>query len=97
MTPGDVKSAEVIPNEYSSRFTGSDRYNLERHLELARKENRSASVNDAAAVKDILDRGRYYTNSDGGYLVKLVYNEGREDFITLREEDLTPAIRAVLP
>lgn len=96
-TPVDVKSAEIIPNEYAERFTGMDRYNLELHLELARKENRSASVNDAAAIKDILDRGRYYTNSDGGYLVKLVYNEGREDFITLREEDLTPAIRAVLP
>lgn len=96
-TPGDVKSAEIIPNEYSGRLTGMDRYDLEHHLELARKENRSASVKDAAAIKDILDRGRYYTNSDGGYLVKLVYNEGREDVITLREEDLTPAIRAVLP
>ncbi|MNB86107.1 hypothetical protein D3C75_330440 [compost metagenome] len=97
ITPGDVKSAEIIPNEYASRFTGNDRYDPERHLQLARTENRLAAVQDAAAIKDILDRGRFYTNSEGGYLVKLAFKEGRRDYITLREEDLTPAIKAILP
>ncbi|AIQ45221.1 hypothetical protein R70723_04415 [Paenibacillus sp. FSL R7-0273] len=97
ITPADVKSAEIIPNEYAGRFSGNDRYDPERHLELARTENRLAAVQDAAAIKDILDRGRYYTNSEGGYLVKLEFKEGRRDYITLREEDLTPAIQAFLP
>ncbi|WP_042199583.1 DUF6449 domain-containing protein [Paenibacillus camerounensis] len=97
ITPGDVKSAEIIPNEYFSRLTGNDRYDPERHLQLARTEHRSAVVQDAEAIKDILDRGRFYTNSEGGYQVKLDFKEGRIDHVMLREEDLTPAIRAVLP
>ncbi|CAH1215589.1 hypothetical protein PAECIP111892_04133 [Paenibacillus auburnensis] len=95
--PGDIASAEIIQDNYNDRLPAAERHDPERHLELARSEKRSAVIQEAAPIADILEHQRYYSAKDGDYLVKLVYKEGRTDYMTLREQDLTPAVKAILP
>lgn len=95
--PGDIASAEIIRDDYAERVPVNELYNAELHLELARSEQRSALIEDTAAIDDILQRQRTYSAKPGDYLVKLVYKEGRVDYVALREQDLTPAIKAILP
>lgn len=63
--PLDFSSVEIVPNDYFSRFTGNDRYDPERHLELARSEDRAAEITDTEAISDILEHTHYYSASGG--------------------------------
>lgn len=96
-TPVDIASAEIILDRYNDRLPAAEQNDPERHLELARSEKRSAVIQESAAIADILEQQRYYTGKTGDYLVKLVYQEGRTDYVTLREQDLTPAVKSLLP
>ncbi|WP_310831559.1 DUF6449 domain-containing protein [Paenibacillus pedocola] len=95
--PGDIASAEIILDNYNDSLPVAERYDPERHLQLARSEKRSAVIHEAVPIADILEHQRYYSAKTGDYLVKLVYKEGRTDYMTLREQDLTPAVKAILP
>jgi ABC-2 type transport system permease protein len=95
--PGDISSAEIMQDTYSDRLPAAERYDVARHLELARSEKHTALIKDAAAIADILENQRYYTAKTGDYLVKLVYKEGNINYVTVRAQDVTPAIKAILP
>lgn len=94
----DITSAEIIRNIYSERIPAEDRYNAELQMELARSEKASAVTADAGFISEILKNQRSFSNQEGEYLVKVIYkSEKRVDYVSLQEQDLTPAFKALLP
>ncbi len=93
----DVKSAELIKDDYAGKLPDGARFDAEQHMKLARSKNRSAMVKDAVLINDILSRQRNFSGKNGDYLVKLTYKDGSIDYAALSEKDVTPGLLALLP
>lgn len=94
----DIISAEIIKNIYNDRVSPEDKYNIEVQMDLARSEKASAVTTDAGFISEILKNQRSFSGPQGEYLVKMVYKaEKRVDYVSLQEQDLTPALKALLP
>ncbi|MNC05170.1 hypothetical protein D3C76_89810 [compost metagenome] len=96
-TVEDVISAELIKDDYAGKLPDGARFDAERHMELARSEDRTAMVKDTAMINDILSRQRNFQGKNGDYLVKLVYKGGSIDYIALHAKDVTPGLKSLLP
>lgn len=95
--PEDVKSAEMFKDDYKGKLPQEEVYNLEKHISLARSENRSVVTRDKALIADILNCQRDYTGKNGAYTVKVEYKDGDVNYISLYEQDMPPALKSLLP
>ncbi|WP_342438519.1 DUF6449 domain-containing protein [Paenibacillus sp. FSL L8-0436] len=93
----DVESAEIIKDGYIDKLDAASRNNIERYFELARSEGLAAVTKDKKIIGDILGKERYYSGKTGEYVVKMKYKYGEVTYISLRKQDLTPAIKSLLP
>ncbi|WNS41313.1 DUF6449 domain-containing protein [Paenibacillus sp. MMS20-IR301] len=97
VTAADVVSAEIFRDEHQSAIPAGLIYNPGTRLELARSEKRSAVVSDPAQISNILEHRRNFTGQEGRYVVKIEYKSGTVHFISLNEQDVGPALKALLP
>lgn len=95
--PEDVKSAEMFKDDYRGKLPPEDVYNLEKHISLARSDNRSVVTRDMARIAEILKCQRDYTGKNGAYVVKVEYKDGDINYISLPEQDMPPALKSLLP
>ncbi|MHA6532889.1 hypothetical protein [Paenibacillus sp. BAC0078] len=95
--PEDVKSAEMIKDDYKGKLPQEEVYNLEKHMSLSRSENRSVVTRDKARIAEILKYQRDYTGKNGAYVVRVEYKDGDINYISLQEQDMPPALKSLLP
>lgn len=97
ITAQDVVSAEVFRDEHQSEIPSGGVYDPDTHLKLARSQKRSAVVSDKQLIDGILEHQRNFTGQEGKYVVKIKYKEGTVNYISLDEQDVTPALKALIP
>ncbi|MEK5024066.1 DUF6449 domain-containing protein [Paenibacillus sp. FSL M7-1046] len=93
----EVESIEIIKDGYIDKLDAASRNNIERYFDLARSEGLAAVTKDKKIIGDILGKERYYSGKTGEYVVKMKYKYGEVTYISLRKQDLTPAIKSLLP
>jgi ABC-2 type transport system permease protein len=96
-TAQEVLSAEIFRDEHQSEIPSGLIYNPDTRLELARNEKRSAVISNKELIDNILEHQRNYTGKEGRYVVKIEYKERTVNYISLDEQDVTPALKALLP
>ncbi|MFD2875281.1 hypothetical protein ACFTAO_03800 [Paenibacillus rhizoplanae] len=72
-------------------------YDPETRLELARSEKRAVMVSDKTLINGILEHRRNYNRREGAYAVKIVYKNNSSSYISLDEQEMSPALKALLP
>ncbi|ASA21632.1 hypothetical protein [Paenibacillus donghaensis] len=93
----DVKSAEIIKDDYKGKLSPKDINNIEQHMALARQQKLSSVTQDKALITYILQHQLDYTGENGMYVVKLEYKNGEVQHISLDEQELTSALKSLLP
>ncbi|MEK3833552.1 MULTISPECIES: YrzE family protein [unclassified Paenibacillus] len=97
LTAADVLSAEMFRDIHQSAIPQGLIYDPDTRLELARSEKRSAVVTDKTLIDSILEHRRDFTREEGRYVVKIEYKGGTVNYISLHEQDVAPALKALLP
>jgi ABC-2 type transport system permease protein len=95
-TAEDIKSAEIIKDDFMDKQTPKNPTNPEQRLLLAHEKNRTVVTKDKALLTDILDNQFNYEVENGNYIVKLMYKEGYSNFVMLKASDMTPELKALL-
>ncbi len=96
-TAAEIKSAEIMKDDFDGRLSNEEVYNPEKHVELARKEKHTAVTVDKTLITTILEHERDFAARNGMILVRMEYKNGNIEYIQLGDSDLTPALRALLP
>ncbi|QUL55846.1 hypothetical protein KDC22_04660 [Paenibacillus tritici] len=97
ITAESVKSAQMFRDIHHSAIPLQMRYNADTRLQLARDEKRSVVITDKNLLDDILLHQRKFTRQEGKYVVVVEYKNGNNDFVSLDELEMTPALKALLP
>lgn len=97
ITAADVRSAEMFIDMNHSKLPPGRMYDPETRLELARSEKRAVMVTDKTLINDILEHRRNYNRREGAYAVKIVYKNDSSSYISLDEQEMSPALKALLP
>lgn len=95
-TAQDVLSAEMFKDEQQS-VPASQIYDPETRLQLARSDKRSAVVTDQTQIDSILEHQRAFTRQEAKYIVKIEYKGGTVNYVSVDEQDMPPALKALLP
>ncbi|WP_052770109.1 DUF6449 domain-containing protein [Paenibacillus sp. IHB B 3415] len=96
-TAKDVLSAVIFKDYNKDGMASALRGSIERRLNLARNEERTVTVTDKTLIDDILEHRQNVTGQDGRYVVKIEYKIGMTSYISIDEQDVTPALKALLP
>ncbi|MRN51517.1 DUF6449 domain-containing protein [Paenibacillus monticola] len=96
-TSAEIKSAEIMKDDFDGRISYEELYNPEKHVELARSEKRTAVTADKNFITSILEHERDFAARNGMILVRMEYKNGNTEYVQLEDSDLTPALRALLP
>lgn len=97
ITAADVLSAEMFIDMDHSKLPPGRMYDPETRLELARSEKRAVMVTDKTLINGILEHRRNYNRREGEYAVKIVYKNGSSNYISLNQQEMAPALKALLP
>ncbi|MEK4044896.1 hypothetical protein NSU18_14630 [Paenibacillus sp. FSL H8-0048] len=97
ITEADVRSAEMFIDMNHSKLPPGRMYDPESRLELARSEKRAIMVKDKTLISGILEHRRNYNRREGEYAVKIVYKNGSSNYISLDQQEMSPALKALLP
>lgn len=97
ITVADVVSAEMFRDMNHNKLPPGRMYDPETRLELARSEKRAVMVTDKTLINGILEHRRNYNRREGGYAVKIVYKNDSSSYISLDEQEMSPALKALLP
>lgn len=97
ITASDVISAEIIKDDYEGKLSPKEVGQPEQHVELARSENRAAAVKDPALIEHILKSQRNYMLKNGAYMVRIKYKDQTIEYAALRDEDVIPGLKVLLP
>lgn len=97
ITAADVVSAEMFRDIHHSELPSGLRYDPKIRLELARAEKRSVMVKDKTLINGILGQRRNFTGLEGRVAVRIEYKDGTINFISLEEQEMAPALKALLP
>lgn len=97
ITVADVVSAEMFRDIHHSELPSGLRYDPKSRLELARTEKRSVEVKDKTLISSILEHRRNFTREEGKVAVRIEYKDGTINFISLEEQEMAPALKALLP
>lgn len=97
VTAKDVVSAEMFRDIHHSAIPSRQLYNANSRLQLARDEKRSVIITDKTLLDDILLHQRKFTSQEGRYVMLIEYKSGNNDFVSLDEQEMTPALKALLP
>lgn len=96
-TAAEIKSAEIMKDDFDGSLSNEEVYNPEKHVELARKEKHTAVTVDKTLITTILEHERDFAARHGMILVRMEYKNGNIEYVQLEDSDLTPALRALLP
>ncbi|MEK3875437.1 hypothetical protein [Paenibacillus sp. FSL M7-0420] len=97
ITAEDVKSVELFKDIHHNAIPPRELYNAEVRLQLARSEQRTVKITDKTLIDDILLHQRKFTRQEGRTVVLIEYKKGNEEFSSLEEQDMAPALKALLP
>ncbi|WP_340021514.1 DUF6449 domain-containing protein [Paenibacillus sp. FSL K6-1096] len=97
ITAADVVSAEMFRDIHHSELPSGLRYDPKARMELARTEKRSVMVTDKTLISGILEHRRNFTREEGRVVVRIEYKDGTINFISLEEQEMAPALKALLP
>lgn len=97
ITVADVVSAEMFRDIHHSELSYGLRYDPKARLELARTEKRSVEVKDKTLISGILEHRRNFTREEGKVAVRIEYKDGTINFVSLEEQEMAPALKALLP
>ncbi|MBP2114585.1 hypothetical protein [Paenibacillus silagei] len=97
ITAADVRSAEMFIDMNHSKLPPGLMYDPETRLELARSEKRAVMVTDKTLINGILEHRRNFNRREGAYAVKIVYKNNSSSYISLDEQEMSPALKALLP
>ncbi len=96
-TAQDVKSAEIIKDDYKGKLSPEKIYNVELHMALARQQKLSVVTRDKKLIEGILENQREYAGKNGMYAAKLEYTDGDTQYVSLDGKGLEPALKQLLP
>lgn len=97
ITAADVVSAEMFRDIHHSELPSGMRYDPETRMNLARNESRLVEITDKTLINGILEHRRNFTREEGKVVVRMKYKEGTINFISLEEQEMSPALKALLP
>lgn len=94
--PQQITSVELVSGSSSGPNKAAQLQDVQTYFAQAENENRAWKTADQAAIADVLDRQRYLMGTSGAYLVKIEYTNQSIDYAMLEEQDLTPALKALI-
>lgn len=97
LTAADVVSAEMFRDIHHSELPSGPKENPDTLIEIARTEKRSVMITDKTLVNGILERRRNFTGVEGRVAVRIEYKDGTINYISLEDQEMAPALKALLP